>query len=273
MPLHLGTSGWQYRHWRETFYPKGVPQREWLEFFAARFDTVELNNSFYMLPKPESFAAWRERTPAGFCFAVKVSRFVSHIKKLVDVEASLALILERARLLGDKLGPLLLQLPPTLPADAARLDAALAAIPRDVEVAVEFRHETWFSDEVRRVLERRRAALVLPDAGGPVSPPWRTAGWGYLRFHSGRGRPSPCYRRAELEEWADRVAATWSPRDRVYAYFNNDPKACALRDAVRFAEAMERRGWSVGKRPAEAEIHVGDPPPVKVRATRAQQAR
>ena len=258
MPLHLGTSGWQYRHWRATFYPQKVPQKSWLEFYAARFDTVELNNSFYMLPKAEAFAAWAARTPPGFCFAVKASRFLTHVKKLAEPEEPVKRLLERAEPLGEKLGPILLQLPPTLQVDAARLDQTLRQFPRGMRVAVEFRHPTWFTDEVRGLLERHRSAMVLADSPARVTPAWRTADWGYMRFHEGKGRPRPCYPLSSLRQWSGTLAEMWRSASDLYVYFNNDPRACALRDAVRFGAMMAGRGWSVGRTPARREIRVGD---------------
>jgi uncharacterized protein YecE (DUF72 family) len=258
MPLHLGTSGWQYAHWRDTFYPKGVPQKLWLEHYAGRFDTVELNNSFYMLPREESFAAWAARTPPGFRFAVKMSRFLTHVKRLSEPAEPVERFFSRARSLGDKLGPVLLQLPPTMPAAVDRLEATLALFPRDVRVAVECRHESWYTADLRHCLERHNAALVLADSPRRQTPGWRTADWGYVRFHEGTSRPRPCYSRKVLAEWGVRLERLYAPSDDVYVYFNNDPRACALRDAVVFGALMRRRGYVSGRLPPRSDITVGD---------------
>jgi uncharacterized protein YecE (DUF72 family) len=255
--LHVGTSGWQYAHWRSVFYPKGVPQRRWLAWYAERFSTVELNNSFYRLPERSSFERWREETPKGFVFAVKASRFLTHVRRLRDPQQPVALLLERARGLGDKLGPILVQLPPTMKADPERLDATLRSFPEDVRVAVELRDRSWFSDEIRDILTRHRAALCLADSPVLETPHWRTASWGFVRFHWGDGDPQPCYREEVLDRWAKRIAELWPSRAHVYTYFNNDGRGCALRDARIFARLAE----SAGLHPTAVreEVHVPAP--------------
>ncbi|MEV4330652.1 DUF72 domain-containing protein [Streptomyces sp. NPDC049597] len=243
MPVLIGTSGWQYRDWRGVLYPEGVPQRLWLEEYARRFVTVENNNAFYRLPERRTFAEWRERTPDGFVMAVKVSRFLTHIKRLKDPEEPVERLMGRAEALGERLGPVLLQLPPTLRADARALDAVLACFPPGVRVAVEPRHDSWWTDEIADVLSARGAALCWADRGSrPVTPLWRTADWGYLRFHEGRARPWPGYGRQALASWADRAADAWPDRADVYAFFNNDPGGAAVRDAAAFTRAVIARG-------------------------------
>jgi uncharacterized protein YecE (DUF72 family) len=237
--VHVGTSGWQYRDWRGPFYPEGLPQRLWLEEYSRHFGTIELNNAFYRLPTREAFESWRERTPPGFVMAVKVSRYLTHIKRLRDPEEPVARLMGRATGLGDRLGPLLLQLPPTLRADAALLDTCLAQFPSSVRVAVEPRHPSWWSEEVREVLRARGAALCWADRAGPITPLWRTADWGYLRFHEGRAQPFPRYGRQALRTWAARAVEGWPDGADVYAYFNNDVGCAAVADAVAFARAVE----------------------------------
>lgn len=250
MTVWIGTSGWQYRHWKGLFY-EGVPQRRWLEHYVERFATVELNNSFYRLPPVEAFEGWREATPAGFVLAVKASRYLTHIKRLKDPAEPVERLMSRACALGDRLGPVLLQLPPNLRADPAALDATLACFPEDVKVAVEVRHSSWVEggagSEVRSLLEERRAAWVMAD-GGPVElPHWVTTDWSYIRFHKGTGRPEYCYTRPALDKWARTVADVVGPDRDAYCYFNNDPNGCALRDARWFAAAARR----VGLRPTQ----------------------
>jgi uncharacterized protein YecE (DUF72 family) len=238
MPLLIGTSGWQYRDWRGGLYPQQLPQRLWLEEYAAHFATVENNNAFYRLPSPETFADWRRRTPDGFVMAVKASRYLTHIKRLRTPQEPVHRLMEHAAALGDRLGPVLLQLPPTLRADPDALDACLRCFPRGVRVAVEPRHPSWWQEEraLRAVLERADSALCWADRGSrPVSPLWRTASWGYLRFHGGRATPAPRYGRAALRSWAGRVRDTWPEDADVYAYFNNDSGGAAVADADAFA--------------------------------------
>ncbi|MFE3447095.1 DUF72 domain-containing protein [Nocardia sp. NPDC059180] len=250
MTLLVGTSGWQYRDWRGVLYPQGVPQRLWLEQYAAEFATVEINNAFYRLPSAENFAAWRTRTPAGFRIAVKASRFLTHIKRLRDPEEPVQRLMGRAASLGDRLGPILLQLPPTLRADPPLLDECLHCFPADTRVAVEARHESWWTDDTRAVLERNGAALCWADADErPVTPLWRTTDWGYLRLHHGTAEPWPRYHRPVLTEWAHRVSETWPESCEVDIYFNNDPGGAAIYDAAVFARAAAVLGVSVTRTP------------------------
>jgi uncharacterized protein YecE (DUF72 family) len=242
MAIHVGTSGWQYRHWRNgTFYPERLPQARWLEYFADRFSTVESNNAFYRLPERSVFEAWARRTPDDFVMAVKVSRYLTHIKRLAEPDESVERFVTRARGLGRKLGPALLQLPPSMRIDLERLDRTLRLFPKDIRVAVEPRHATWWVDETRQLLTEHGAALCLAD-GIIRTPVWRTADWGYLRMHSGHATPRPCYGRAALHAWAGRLAELWPATADVFVYFNNDPRGCAPRDAVWFAGACARAG-------------------------------
>ena len=256
-PFLVGTSGWQYRHWRETFYPRGFAQSRWLEFYAERFATVESNAAFYRLPAAATFAAWAERTPPDFVMAVKASRYLTHIKRLVEPEEPVRLLVERARELGSKLGPILVQLPPSMRADHDRLRATLHAFPADWRVAVEFRHKSWWTDETRRILTDHGAALCLADRFGPISPTWRTADWTYLRFHAGRAMPLPCYGRQALATWVSRLTDQWSADEDVYVYFNNDPRACALRDARVFSFLARRAERATTRVPAARDVRLG----------------
>jgi uncharacterized protein YecE (DUF72 family) len=253
----VGTSGWQYRDWRGRFYPPDIPQRAWLEHYASRFAVVESNNAFYRLPEPRTFADWAERTPDDFVMAVKASRFLTHVRRLREPEEPVWRLLDHAGHLGAKLGPVLLQLPPTLRADPDALDRCLACFPPPRRVAVEPRHPSWFSEEVKAVLTARGAALCLADSAGPVTPLWRTADWTYLRFHRGTATPPPCYGRTALAAWAGRLATGWGPDAAVYVFFNNDPGACAVRDARRFALAAARAGLAPTRVPAAGEVHAG----------------
>ena len=233
----LGTSGWQYRDWRGRFYPDRLPQKKWLEHYAEQFCTVEINNAFYRLPERTTFEQWRERTPADFCFAVKMSRYLTHIKRLKDPEEPVRRFFSRADALGPKLGPVLFQLPPNLKRDTGLLDAALQLVPKGVRVTVEPRHDSWWVDDTRKVLERHDAALCWADRHSrPLTPLWTTASWGYLRMHEGRAEPWPRYGRTALKSWVRRISGLTC----AYVYFNNDPGGAAITDARAFKALSER---------------------------------
>ncbi len=257
MTVWIGTSGWQYRDWRERLYRRGLPMGEWLEWYADRFATVESNNAFYRLPERRVFEAWAARTPADFMMTVKVSRYLTHIRRLREPEEPVERFVERVAGLGPKLGPVLLQLPPQLRCDAQRLDATLALFPTDMRVAVEFRHPTWFVDEIRSLLTERRAALCLADRRRPLTPLWRTTDWTYLRFHEGLAEPRPCYGRTALASWARRLAEVWTPDEDAWVYFNTDPRGCAPRDAARFARLVARAGLQPTRVPSVRSLPAG----------------
>ena len=246
----IGTSGWQYRSWREVLYPPGVPQRDWLGYYAGQYITVENNSAFYRLPARETFAGWRERTPAGFVMAVKASRYLTHIRRLRDPAEPVQRLLDAAAGLGDRLGPVLVQLPPGLTADAQLLDGCLACFPEGIRVAVEPRHDSWFTPQIREVLTSRGAALCWADRlGHPLTPLWRTADWGYLRFHQGAAEPWPRYGRQALSSWAGRLAEAWPDDADVFVFFNNDPGGAAVYDSARFAAAVRERGRTPSRTP------------------------
>ncbi len=234
--LFIGTSGYQYDHWRGVLYPEGLPQEEWFRQYAGTFGAVEINNTFYNLPEPGTFDRWRDQAPPGFRFAVKFSRYGTHMKKLEDPEEPLQRFLERARRLKTRLGPVLVQLPPHWGADAGRLDAFLAAAPGDVDWAVEFRDPDWLRRAVYQVLRDHGAALVIHDrlADHPVHV---TADLVYLRYHGQEYRTgySPQY----LSGQARRIRRFLDQGLRVHAYFNNDLGGHAVanaRDLCRFLD-------------------------------------
>jgi uncharacterized protein YecE (DUF72 family) len=260
MPVFVGTSGWQYRDWRAVLYPPRVPQRSWLEYYAQRYATVENNSSFYRLPSQQTFAQWRARTPDGFVMAVKASRYLTHIRRLRDPAEPVERLLRAAAGLGDRLGPVLVQLPPNLQADCGALDDCLTQFAKfgsasgggpagsamPVRVAVELRHPSWWTENIRELLSRHRAALCWADRlGHPITPLWRTADWGYLRLHEGAATPRPGYGRQALRSWVRRTAGTWADSDDVFVYFNNDQGGAAVRDAAAFASIARRDGRNV----------------------------
>jgi uncharacterized protein YecE (DUF72 family) len=242
--VRIGTSGWQYRDWRGSFYDKSVPISRWLEAYAERFVTVEANGTFYRLPERQTFEQWRSRTPQTFEFSLKASRFLTHVRRLREPKSAIDLLIERAKGLGEKLGPILVQLPPTLHCDLPRLDEALAAFPSSVNVVVELRHESWLQDSTADLLRCHGAATCLADRHGVLEPLWRTSDWGYVRLHEGRAQPKPCYGSAALRSWAERIAEAYGPGATVYVYFNNDLHGCAPRNALEFAAACRRCGLS-----------------------------
>jgi uncharacterized protein YecE (DUF72 family) len=243
--LRIGCSGWNYSSWRGTFYPVDLPAREWLRAYARIFDTVEVNNTFYRLPEAATFAAWRAQTPSSFRMTVKASRFLTHIKRLRDPDEPLDRLFSRAAALGSRLGPVLYQLPSNFHVDLERLDTFLAALPRRLSArrlqhVLEFRHPSWYVDEVFERLDRHRVALCLHDKfGSEIAEPF-VGPFVYIRFHGTSGRYHGSYPSRELNLWAGRLAAQWRKGRAVYAYFNNDPEAVATRNAVTLRTALER---------------------------------
>jgi uncharacterized protein YecE (DUF72 family) len=231
--LRIGCSGWNYQAWKDEFY-EGKPARLWLQHYAQRFDTVEVNNTFYRLPVKSSVASWVEQTPPHFLFSIKASRYLTHIKRLTDLRGGIARYYERIEPLArsQKLGPVLWQLPATFKRDDDRLGAALAAFPPGRH-CFEFRHPSWFVEPVYDLLRVHGAALVIGDR--PEVKEFQahefTADWTFVRFHYGsRGRRGN-YSKSELEEWARRFEE-WSRDVDILAYFNNDWEAFAIRNAL-----------------------------------------
>jgi len=236
MRFLIGTSGWHYDDWRGSFYPQDLPQAQWLEHYAARFATVEINNTFYRLPDRETFAAWSRRVPSGFCFALKMSRYLSHLKRLKAPAEPIHRFEHRADAMDGAWGPTLLQLPPTMQLDQDRLRNVLERWPAQHRLAVELRHESWFTDEIRDLLTEHEVALVLADRYGHREHPlWRTAPWTYVRFHQGTHN-HPSYRTPTLGRWLDDLKGQWTDDEEAYIYFNNDQTGAAVRDAAHFAD-------------------------------------
>ena len=240
----VGCSGWVYRDWRGLVYPADLPQRLWFSHYAERFDTVEINNSFYRLPTAEAVDGWREQAPPGFCYSLKVGQFGSHRKKLKDAARWLPRHLERVERLGPALGPNLLQLPPRWRRDVGRLEEFLEAAPSDLRWAVELRDPSWLHDEVFDVLSRHGAALCVHDLL-PHHPWERTADWTYVRFHGPDALHAPYHGRyggRRLWRAADRLAKWVDQGCDVYAYFNNDVGAAAVQDAAWLRDRLAREG-------------------------------
>jgi len=234
--IRVGTSGYVYKHWRNLLY-EGVPASEWLERYAQVFDTVELNATFYRLPSASMVDGWRERTPRGFLFACKGSRYITHMKRLKDPGPGLQRYFELVLRLGSKLGPILWQLPPQMNRpDLARLDDFLAIVPQQLRHAVEFRSSAWYTDEVCGVLDRHGAAFCEHDLVDRP-PPAHTGGFRYVRFHGATGKYRGRYGRTALRKWARDLKAYG--RD-AYVYFNNDTHGHAVQDALDLSELLEQ---------------------------------
>jgi len=236
--IRIGCSGWQYKHWRGDFYPADLPQTQWLEHYAERFDTVEINNTFYRLPDATTFAAWGRRAPRGFVYAVKASRFLTHMKKLKDPEEPLQLFFSRATRLARMFGPVLYQLPPRWPVNLERFEHFLKALPRRRRHAIEFREPSWYNDDVFALMRKHRVALCLHDMAGSASGRRAIGPFVYARFH-GAQKYSGSYSDAALEQWASWLGEQAKRGAPIYAYFNNDTGGHAPRDAVRLRERLD----------------------------------
>ena len=239
--LRVGTSGWHYLHWRGLFYPAGMAPGDFLPFYAAHFDTVELNNTFYQLPSRDNFAAWAGKVPAGFTFSVKASRYITHRKKLKEPEQSLSRFLDNAAGLGANLGPVLFQLPPRWRADPSRLSDFIGTLPPSYRFVFEFRDPSWFTEEIYGIL--REAGCALCVASSPSFPEERriTADFLFLRFHGGKELYGSDYSGAELREWAHWVKPSLDLGMDVFAYFNNDANGYAVSNAMEFRNLLNPR--------------------------------
>jgi uncharacterized protein YecE (DUF72 family) len=240
-PAHVGCSGWNYVAWRERFYPPRLPARRWLESYGESFGTVEVNATFYRLMKPAAVERWVEQTPDSFVFAVKASRYLTHVKRLGDIQAGVERFYETIEPLvrARRLGPLLWQLPETFHRDDERLARALAALPSGRH-AFEFRHASWFTDDVYELLRAHGAALAIGDhPERPFQSHERTASWRYVRLHYGQRGRRGNYSERELERWA-RQLHEWRARDELFVYFNNDWEAFAPRNASWLCERLAR---------------------------------
>jgi len=240
--VRVGCSGWNYAHWRERVYPKGVPARRWLEYYATLFDTVEVNSTFYRLPRRNAVAAWVQETPDDFLFSVKSSRYLTHLKRLTDLGTGVERFYERIEPLVEspKLGPVLWQLPGNFRRDDSRLGAALEALPRGRH-CFEFRHPSWFCPEVYELLRRSGTALVIGDTPRrPFQAHELTADWTFVRFHHGHRGRNGNYSDRELDEWAQTIRR-WRRSVEVFAYFNNDWNAYAVENAKRLRRLLGAR--------------------------------
>jgi len=237
--VRIGTSGWHYKHWVSTFYPARTGGSKMLAYYQARFDTVELNNTFYRLPSESALENWRDSTPEDFCFAAKGSRFLTHMKKLKDPERGLERFFGAVDVLGDKLGPILFQLPPNWELDFDRLEIFLTALPKHHRYAFEFRNPTWNVPQVCDLLARYRAAYCIFDLAGFQSPMEVTTDLVYVRLHGPGGKYQGSYSDDALARWAKQIRK-WRREERgVYVYFDNDQAGYAAHNALRLKELAE----------------------------------
>lgn len=244
----IGISGWSYADWAGQFYPVEIPKTRWLEYYCHRFATVEINSSFYRLPKEMTFAKWRERVPEDFVFAVKASRYITHIKKLNDPVESARLFLTRTRFLGGKLGPVLFQLPPGLKARLDKLEQLLLSRPRDLRYCFEFRHTSWFCREVYDLLRRHNCALCIADSPEFPLVIQRTADFSYFRLHGSPVLYRSRYSHEELKAWAERIERFLDENADVYVYFDNTDDGYATINAQELMSLLSQR----------SELHIPD---------------
>ena len=229
--VHIGCSGWIYRHWRERFYPPKLAQHRWFAFYAETFDTVELNTSFYHLPRAESFTKWRDQAPPGFRYAVKAPRFITHMKKLKDCAEPVGEFLGRARNLGPAIGPILYQLPPRWAFNRERLEAFFDLLPSDLTHVFEFREKSWLVAETLQLLDRYGASFCVQDMAGSATERWAVGRIAYVRFHGGVGKYWGRYSDETLLSWSDWIAEQARGGRPVWCYFNNDIDGHAIHDA------------------------------------------
>jgi uncharacterized protein YecE (DUF72 family) len=231
--IRIGTSGWHYKHWIGRYYPQDLKPANMLAHYVRDFDTVELNNTFYRLPLESAFDTWRESAPPGFVFAVKGSRFLTHMIKLKDPERGLTNFIPRAERLRSKLGPILWQLPPRWNLNLERLEEFLAKLPRRHRYAFELRNETWMTEEVFALLRRYNAAFCMYELAGYHTPFEITADWTYVRLHGPtQFKYQGSYSDAQLAAWAERIREWSRTLDAIYVYFDNDDSAHAVRNAL-----------------------------------------
>jgi uncharacterized protein YecE (DUF72 family) len=238
--IRIGCSGWVYKHWRGILYPEGLPQLLWFERYAEEFDTVEINNSFYRLPKGETFDQWRKQAPKGFCYAVKANRFITQAKKLKDAAEPLERFLEPTLRLKEHLGPILFQLPPRFRANLERLESFLKLLPADQVHVFEFRDRSWFNNDIFHLLDCYGAAFCVHDMPGLQTPRWASGKAAYVRFHGASGKYWGRYSDEALLSWTDWIVEQAASGRNVWCYFNNDIHGAAIHDA-RTLKAMVRQ--------------------------------
>src|ERR1051326_4422921 len=236
--VYIGTSGWSYKSWDKAFYPKEIPKSRQFEYYATQFPTVEINNTFYRLPTTKAVEGWRDKAPPGFVYAVKGSRFITHMKKLTKLDGAVDKYFERIEALKKSTGVVLWQLPPFLRKDPARLENFLKILPKDYRYAVEFRHPSWLDDETFSILRKHRAGHASVSSKGMPINFTATSDLVYIRFHGLEGGAAHDYTRKELEPWAEHIRKHSREGKIVYAYFNNDINVRAPENAKMLMEMV-----------------------------------
>jgi uncharacterized protein YecE (DUF72 family) len=236
--VHIGTSGWHYDHWSGPFYPKDLSKEGFLPYYAERFHTVEINNSFYQLPQKATFHLWRNTTQRGFIFSVKASRYMTHMKKLKDPERPLSAFLDRVDVMKDRLGPILFQLPPRWRINTERLKGFLEALPTDHRYAFEFRDPSWFHRDTLQALEGHGAAFCIYELAGRRSPKEITSDFVYIRLHGPEGPYEGKYTKQDLSGWAGAISSWVTQGKEVYCYFDNDQAGYAVQNALELQDMM-----------------------------------
>jgi len=236
--IHIGTSGWHNGHWQGPFYPKNLDPKDFLKFYCQKFHTVEINNSFYKLPEAATLQAWKDAVPANFIFAAKGSRYITHMKKLKDPEQSLTIFMERIAHLGEKLGPILFQLPPRWSCNPERLRAFLAALPEKFRYALEFRDPSWINDQTYQALAGCGAAFCIYEIAGYLSPKQVTADLVYIRLHGPGDAYQGSYDTRTLAGWAGAISAWAAQGKEVFCYFDNDEAGYAAQNALELQDML-----------------------------------
>lgn len=236
--IRIGTSGWSYKHWKNVFYPKKLPQKKWLDFYSQNFDTVEVNSTFYRLPPESYFKNWSGQVPDNFIFTVKASRYITHIKRLSIEMEPLDRLLKRARFLGHKLGPVLFQLPPAMKFDYELLNNFILSLPKSMRFVFEFRHNSWFNDKIYELLAKHNVALCF--ASAPKFPFIEkiTADFIFMRMHGSKVLYGSSYSNEELKDWAEKIFKWNNDGFDCYVYFNNDAFAYAVKNAAQLKQLL-----------------------------------
>jgi uncharacterized protein YecE (DUF72 family) len=237
--VHVGTSGWNYPHWKGPFYPEDLPQKDWLGYYGERLHTVEINNTFYQLPERSTLKLWKDIVPDDFLFAVKASRYITHMKKLKDPEQSTRRFFERIGALKGKCGPVLFQLPPRWKRNPERLTSFLETLPSEYSYSFEFRDPSWFDSDTYAALEHRQAAFCIYHLAGELSPKEVTADFLYIRLHGPGDAYEGLYDTETLSGWAGAISA-WSRQGKsVFCYFDNDQNGYAAENAIELQSMLE----------------------------------
>jgi uncharacterized protein YecE (DUF72 family) len=237
--IHIGTSGWFYEHWNEAFYPEGLPQHERLNYYSEFFSIVEINTTFYHIPKEETVKNWAKQTPSPFVFAIKANQFITHRKRLLDFEETTPIFFKRINLLKKKKGPILFQLPPSFKKNLERLKEFIMKLPHDALYTFEFRHPTWYDDETYTLLKQNDISLTITDLNGTLSPTEVTAPFVYIRLHGPKKAYKGSYSVQQLKSWREQLLVWADAGISSYCFFDNDEKAYAIKDALRLKKILE----------------------------------